>query len=90
MLADLHHAGRQATTAPGVTEQRQSDGGLAGTGLADQRQHFTFGQGETHALDDFYFAALATGDHAQVFDSNQFTHFNGLPNVDYVAKTGGR
>ena len=90
MLADLHHAAGQPAAAPGVTEQRQGDGGLAGAGLADQRQHFTFFQGETHALDDFHFAALATGDHAQVFDSNQFTHFNGLPNVDYVATTGGR
>ncbi|MGE8179260.1 PilZ domain-containing protein, partial [Pseudomonas fluorescens] len=31
-------------------------------------QHFAFFQGEAHTLDDFYFAAFATGDHAQVLD----------------------
>ncbi|MNN82182.1 hypothetical protein D3C81_1990890 [compost metagenome] len=90
VLANLHHAAGQATTAPGITKQRQGDGGLARTGLADQRQHFTFLQGETHALDDLHLAALATGDHAQVLDSDQLAHINGLPYVGCAAKTSGR
>ncbi|MNE84308.1 hypothetical protein D3C80_1812030 [compost metagenome] len=90
MLTDLHPAASQPTTTPGITEQRQGNGGLAGTGLTDQRQDFTFFQGEAHALDDFYLTALATGDHSQVLDAYQLTHFNDLPNVDCVATTAGR
>jgi hypothetical protein len=87
VLADLHHPSRQPATTPGVTQQGQGDGGLAGSRLADQRQHFTFFQGEAHAFDDFRFTALATGDHTHVFNSNQFTHFNALPYGDYVGTT---
>lgn len=79
MFADPHHPGRQAATAAGITQQGQGDGGLAGAGFADQRQHLALLQGEAHALDDLHFAALAAGDHPQVFHSNQLAHLNDLP-----------
>jgi hypothetical protein len=52
-----HRAAGQAAAGAGIAHQRQGDGGLARTGLADQGQHFAFLNRKIGAMNDRHILA---------------------------------
>ncbi len=68
LAAQQHLAAAELQARLGIGERRQCDGGLAGTGLADERAHLTRLDVEGNALDDGdRVTFLITGLDLQVF-----------------------
>ena len=57
-VADAHRAAADARAAPGVAEQRQAGGRLAGAGLADEAEHLAAAEPQVDVVDDVGAAAL--------------------------------